>query len=94
MLLFIFNRRFRVAFAEAKYPLYTHRCAVKYSRSFAIISVAMAEEYEVEEVSNEEKLQIAQHFLLSAPPCQFDEVLAGVCALYTLFRVLILPFAR
>ncbi|GMH67968.1 hypothetical protein TrST_g4185 [Triparma strigata] len=33
---------------------------------------------EYEEVSDEEKLQIAQHFLLSSPPGQFDEVLADV----------------
>lgn len=38
----------------------------------------MAQEYTVEEVSNEEKLQIAQHFLLSSPPSQFSEVLDDV----------------
>ena len=31
-----------------------------------------------EELPNEEKLQIAQHFLLSSPPGQFIEVLADV----------------
>ena len=31
-----------------------------------------------EEVSNEEKLQIAQHFLLSSPPGQFQEILTDV----------------
>jgi len=36
------------------------------------------EEYAVEEVSDEEKLQIAQHFLLSSPPAQFGEVLEDV----------------
>ena len=39
----------------------------------------MAEEEFYEEVSDEEKLQIAQHFLLSSPPGQFGEVLAGTC---------------
>lgn len=29
-------------------------------------------------VTDEERLQIAQHFLLSSPPCQFHEVLADV----------------
>lgn len=33
---------------------------------------------EVEQVSNEEKLQIAQHFLLASPPGQFHEVLSDV----------------
>ena len=33
---------------------------------------------EFEEVSNEEKLQIAQHFLLSSPPGQFHEILTDV----------------
>lgn len=37
----------------------------------------MAQEYTIEEVSDEEKLQIAQHFLLSSPPSQFNEVLDG-----------------
>jgi hypothetical protein len=37
----------------------------------------MAEENPVEEVSDEEKLQIAQHFLLSSPPGQFHEILEG-----------------
>jgi capping protein alpha len=35
-------------------------------------------DYGYEEVSNEEKLQIAQHFLLSSPPGQFQEVLTDV----------------
>lgn len=35
-------------------------------------------EEEYEEISNEEKLQIAQHFLLSSPPGQFHEVLSDV----------------
>lgn len=39
------------------------------------------EEYEVEEVSDEEKLQIAQHYLLNAPPGQFNDVLTDVRAL-------------
>uniref|UniRef100_A0A7R9YCR6 F-actin-capping protein subunit alpha n=1 Tax=Pinguiococcus pyrenoidosus TaxID=172671 RepID=A0A7R9YCR6_9STRA len=34
-----------------------------------------------EEISEEEKLQIAQHFLLSSPPGQFSEVLADVKAI-------------
>jgi len=38
----------------------------------------MAEFDESDGVSNEEKLQIAQHFLLSSPPGQFHEVLADV----------------
>ena len=38
----------------------------------------MAEFEEEEGVSNEEKLQIAQHFLLSSPPGQFHEVLTGI----------------
>lgn len=29
------------------------------------------------QISNEEKLQIAQHYLLSSPPGQFSEVLSG-----------------
>jgi hypothetical protein len=29
------------------------------------------------QVTDEEKLQIAQHFLLSSPPGQFQEVLTG-----------------
>ena len=33
---------------------------------------------EFDEVSNEEKLQIAQHFLLSSPPGQFHEILTDV----------------
>jgi capping protein alpha len=32
----------------------------------------------VEEISNEEKLQIAKHYLLSSPPGQFQEVLSDV----------------
>lgn len=36
------------------------------------------EEFEVEEVSDEEKLQIAQHYLLNAPPGQFEDVLKDV----------------
>jgi len=32
----------------------------------------------IEEISNEEKLQIAKHYLLSSPPGQFHEVLADV----------------
>lgn len=36
------------------------------------------EEAEYEEISNEEKLQIAQHFVLSSPPGQFQEVLKDV----------------
>lgn len=32
----------------------------------------------VEEISNEEKLQIAKHYLLSSPPGQFQEVLTDV----------------
>mmetsp|Transcript_6968 Transcript_6968/g.13545 ORF Transcript_6968/g.13545 Transcript_6968/m.13545 type:complete len:287 (-) Transcript_6968:131-991(-) len=36
------------------------------------------EEDDYEEVSDEEKLQIAQHFLLSSPPGQFSEVLTDV----------------
>lgn len=36
------------------------------------------EEGEFDEISNEEKLQIAQHFVLSSPPGQFHEVLADV----------------
>ncbi len=32
---------------------------------------------DVEQVTDEEKLQIAQHFLLSSPPGQFHEVLSG-----------------
>lgn len=35
-------------------------------------------DYGYEEVSDEEKLQIAQHFLLSSPPGQFQEVLTDV----------------
>lgn len=31
-----------------------------------------------EEISDEEKLQIAQHYLLNAPPGQFTAVLEGV----------------
>jgi hypothetical protein len=27
-------------------------------------------EFDDDEISNEERLQIAQHFLLSSPPCQ------------------------
>lgn len=38
----------------------------------------MSDEEEYEEISNEEKLQIAQHFLLSSPPGQFHEVLSDV----------------
>ena len=33
---------------------------------------------EEEAITDEERLQIAQHFLLSSPPCQFHEVLADV----------------
>ena len=33
---------------------------------------------EFDDVSNEERLQIAQHFLLSSPPGQFHEVLKDV----------------
>ena len=29
-------------------------------------------------ITDEERLQIAQHFLLSSPPCQFHEVLSDV----------------
>ena len=36
-----------------------------------------ADEGEFEEVSDEEKLKIAQHFLLSSPPGQFSDVLQG-----------------
>mmetsp|Transcript_9104 Transcript_9104/g.13703 ORF Transcript_9104/g.13703 Transcript_9104/m.13703 type:complete len:287 (-) Transcript_9104:116-976(-) len=36
------------------------------------------EENEVEEITDEEKLQIAQHFLLSSPPGQFQEILSDV----------------
>mmetsp|Transcript_18657 Transcript_18657/g.31083 ORF Transcript_18657/g.31083 Transcript_18657/m.31083 type:complete len:288 (+) Transcript_18657:52-915(+) len=36
------------------------------------------EEGDYEEIPNEEKLQIAQHFLLSSPPGQFHEVLTDV----------------
>lgn len=38
----------------------------------------MAEDEEVVQISDEEKLKIAQHFLLSSPPGQFQEVLADV----------------
>lgn len=38
---------------------------------------AMVDEEE-ETITDEERLQIAQHFLLSSPPCQFHEVLADV----------------
>eukprot|EP01039_Chlorochromonas_danica_P004217 gene4219-4634_t len=37
-----------------------------------------AEEELIEEISEEEKLQIAQHYLLSSPPGQFNEILADV----------------
>lgn len=33
---------------------------------------------EVDEITDDEKLQIAQHFLLSSPPGQFNEILADV----------------
>lgn len=33
---------------------------------------------EEDSITDEERLQIAQHFLLSSPPCQFHEVLADV----------------
>ena len=33
---------------------------------------------EEETITDEERLQIAQHFLLSSPPCQFHEVLTDV----------------
>lgn len=36
------------------------------------------ESEEIVEISNEEKLQIAKHYLLSSPPGQFQEVLADV----------------
>lgn len=36
------------------------------------------EEGDYEEIPNEEKLQIAQHYLLSSPPGQFHEVLSDV----------------
>jgi len=39
------------------------------------------EEYEGGALTDEEKLGIVRHFLLSAPPCQFEEVLADVKAL-------------
>jgi hypothetical protein len=32
----------------------------------------------LQEISAEEKLQIAQHYLLNAPPGQFESVLAGI----------------
>ncbi len=32
----------------------------------------------IQEVTDEEKLQIAQHYLLSSPPGQFNEVLTGL----------------
>ena len=35
----------------------------------------------MEEVSDEEKLQIAQHYLLNAPPGQFEDVLKGAAPL-------------
>lgn len=38
---------------------------------------AMVDEDE-DMITDEERLQIAQHFLLSSPPCQFHEVLADV----------------
>ncbi|KAJ8611274.1 hypothetical protein CTAYLR_004142 [Chrysophaeum taylorii] len=41
----------------------------------------MEDEEEAEEATPEEKLQIAQHFLLHSPPGQFGEVLADVQAL-------------
>lgn len=41
----------------------------------------MAEEWEYEEASDEEKLQIAQRFLLASPPGQVHEVLRDVAKL-------------
>lgn len=38
---------------------------------------AMVEE-DADTITDEERLQIAQHFLLSSPPCQFHEVMADV----------------
>lgn len=40
-----------------------------------------------QEISAEEKLQIAQHYLLNAPPGQFDSVLAGYLAVFLLNMV-------
>jgi len=48
-----------------------------------VILVNMAEFEDTPEVSDEEKLQIAQHYLLSSPPGQFHEVLADVKKLVT-----------
>lgn len=42
-------------------------------------------------MSDEEKLQIAQHFLLSSPPGQFQEVLAGWSKFIYLKFLLISP---
>lgn len=36
-------------------------------------------DYEVEVVSDEEKLMIATHMLMSSPPGQFADVLRGEC---------------
>lgn len=33
--------------------------------------------FRITQTSNREKLEIAQHFLLSSPPGQFNEVLTG-----------------
>ncbi len=42
--------------------------------------IHMAEEQGFEELSDQEKLQVAQHLLLQSPPGQFDDVLSGTFA--------------
>lgn len=42
-----------------------------------IIQYVHYQNYVTKQVTDEEKLQIAQHYLLSSPPGQFQEVLNG-----------------